>query len=427
MASARMLALLGSALVILPATAFIAVQYFHLQPPRGGSMAGTVPRASMPAQTPDAAELAALGKAMFFDPTLSASGRQSCASCHDPDHGYGPPNALAVQLGGERLDRQGRRAAPSLAYHLNRTPKWHKIQVSSLVEQLTETDSPPSGGLMWDGRFNALHEQASAPLLDPDEMANANPDTVVARLARAPYAARFRAVFGEQIFENPKQAFASAMLALERFQLDDPSFHRYDSKFDAYLDGKATLTPAEMRGLRLFSDPAKGNCAACHVIDRGADGSHPLLTDYQFAALGVPRNPEIDANADPAYYDLGLCGPKRTDQSAQTKYCGMFKTPTLRNTALRGAWFHNGRFHKLEDVVRFYVERDIRPERWYGRDASGKAMRYDDLPPALHANIDDIDAPMDRKHGDRPALNAAEIRDVVTFLRTLNDGWKPAS
>ena len=61
-----------------------------------------------PAPTP--AELAELGRALFFDPSLSASGKQSCASCHDPAHGYGPPNALAVQLGGEGLDRQGRRA-----------------------------------------------------------------------------------------------------------------------------------------------------------------------------------------------------------------------------------------------------------------------------------------------------------------------------
>ncbi|WP_454757049.1 cytochrome-c peroxidase [Cupriavidus campinensis] len=382
--------------------------------------------ASAPAPAkPDAATLASLGKAIFFDPTLSASGRQSCASCHDPAHGYGPPNALAVQLGGPDLTRQGKRATPSLAYTLNRTPIWHKVQVASLSERLTETDSPPTGGLMWDGRFNSLREQAGGPLLDPDEMANPDREAVVAKLRRAAYGDAFRAAFGANVFDDPQRAFDAATQALERFQLDDPSFHRYNSKFDAFLDGETTLSAAETRGLRLFSDPAKGNCAACHRIDKGADGSHPLLTDYQFAALGVPRNPEIAANANPQYYDLGLCGPKRTDQAAQQGYCGMFKTPTLRNTAQRGAWFHNGRFHNLEDVVRFYVERDLKPAKWYGRDARGRTVAYDDLPPALRQNIDDFDPPMDRKPGARPALDDREIRDVVAFLRTLDDGFRP--
>src|SRR3546814_7422914 len=62
---------------------------------------------------------------------------------------------------------------------------------------------------------------------------------------------------------------------------------------------------------------------------------------------GVPRNPEIPANADASYYDLGLCGPMRTDQHDNQNYCGLFKTPSLRNVAERGAFFHNGRFHTL--------------------------------------------------------------------------------
>jgi len=395
-------------------------------------LAGCQPKDAAPppadapiAHAPDAAVLARLGKAMFFDPSLSASGRQSCASCHDPAYGYGPPNGLAVQLGGPDLDRQGRRAAPALAYTLNRAPIWHKVQTASLTERLTETDNPPTGGLMWDGRFDSLHAQAGAPLLDPNEMANENRAAVVEKLKRAAYADAFRAAFGKAVFDNPDQAFDLAMGALERFELDDPSFHRFDSKFDAYLDGKATLSAVEMRGLRSFADPQKGNCAACHLIDKGADGSHPLLTDYQFAALGVPRNPEIQANADTSYYDLGLCGPQRKDQAHQTAYCGMFRTPSLRNTAKRGAWFHNGRFHRLEDVVRFYVERDLRPAKWYGRDARGKTAPYDDLPPSLRGNVDDFDAPLDRKPGDRPALNDREIQDVVAFLRTLDDGFRP--
>nr|WP_315597987.1 cytochrome c peroxidase [uncultured Cupriavidus sp.] len=381
------------------------------------------PVAATPKPTPDAATLARLGKAMFFDPTLSASGRQSCASCHDPAYGYGPPNGLAVQLGGPRLDRQGKRATPGLAYTLNATPIWTHVQAASVTERLTETDNPPKGGLMWDGRFNSLHDQASGPLLDPDEMANESRAVVAGKLRRAAYADDFRAAFGPDVFDNPQRAFDMAMRALERFELDDPSFHRFDSKFDAYLKGTTVLSAAELRGLKLFADPAKGNCAACHLIEKRADGSHPLLTDYQFAAFGVPRNPEIAANADPAYYDLGLCGPKRTDKSQRSDYCGMFKTPTLRNTAKRGAWFHNGRFHSLEDVVRFYVERDLKPARWYARNDQGQPVLYDDLPPELRRNVDRFDPPFDRKAGTRPALDDREIRDVVAFLKTFDDGY----
>ena len=48
-----------------------------------------------------AAALTELGRRMFFDPRLSASGKQACATCHDPAHAFGPPSALPVQ---SRLD-----------------------------------------------------------------------------------------------------------------------------------------------------------------------------------------------------------------------------------------------------------------------------------------------------------------------------------
>ncbi len=140
--------------------------------------------------------------------------------------------------------------------------------MASLSERLTETDSPPTGGLMWDGRFNSLREQAGGPLLDPDEMANPDREAVVAKLRRAAYGDAFRAAFGANVFDDPQRAFDAATQALERFQLDDPGFHRYNSKFDAFLDGETTLGAAETRGLRLFSDPAKGNCAAAIASTR---------------------------------------------------------------------------------------------------------------------------------------------------------------
>ncbi|SOE62858.1 Cytochrome c [Burkholderia sp. OK233] len=88
------------------------------------------------------------------------------------------------------------------------------------------------------------------------------------------------------------------MYAIERFELEDPSFHPYTSKFDYYLDGKLQLTALELRGKKLFDNPTGGNCASCHIDQSGVDGSHPLFTDFNFPALGVPRNPELRANAN---------------------------------------------------------------------------------------------------------------------------------
>lgn len=70
--------------------------------------------------------------------------------------------------------------------------------------------------------------------------------------------------------------------------------------------------------------------------------------------------------------------------------------------------------------------RDTNPEEIYPKDAGGKVMKYNDLPEQYRANIDVIDAPMNRKLGDAPALNDVEIADVVAFLKTLTDGYDPA-
>ncbi len=142
----------------------------------------------------------------------------------------------------------------------------------------------------------------------------------------------------------------------------------------------------------------------------------PLFTDTEYEALGVPRNPRLAANRDPHFFDMGLCGPLRTDLARQTQYCGMFLTPTLRNAAKRGVYFHNGVYHSLEQVMNFYNLRDTHPEKIYPRDASGRVVGFNDLPTHLHANIDTADAPFDRKAGDKPALTDSEIADIIAFI-----------
>jgi cytochrome c peroxidase len=379
--------------------------------------AKAVTQASKPSE-PSGKEMAAIGKLAFFDPSLSASGKQSCASCHSPEHAYGPPNGLAVQLGGVDMKHYGTRAVPSLRY-LRRVPIWTHTYASSFKERLEDGDNMPSGGYTWDGRFDRPADQAAFPLLNPDEMANADAADVAPRLSKSAYAQRFRDVFGQDILARPADALAALGKALERFQFDDPSFQPFDSKFDRVLDGQAQFTEQEARGFALFNDPDRGNCASCHLVDKGAAGAHPVLTDYNFQTLGVPRNPEIPANADPAYYDMGLCGPTRTDKSDNKWYCGMFRTPTLRNTATRKVFFHNGRFHTLEDALRFYVQRDTNPSKWYPHP-DGK-QRFDDLPVKYQSNVDTRTAPMTNHKGGKPVWSEADIQDVVAFIETLND------
>src|SRR6185437_7816049 len=100
---------------------------------------------------------------------------------------------------------------------------------------------------------------------------------------------------------------------------------------------------------------------------------------YQHEALGVPRNGEIRANTDPDYYDKGVCGPARSALSGHADLCGLFKAPTLRNVASRGAFFHNGRFHTLKSALEFYVQRDTDPGRWYPK-AGFRVEKFNDLP-----------------------------------------------
>jgi len=282
----------------------------------------------------------------------------------------------------------------------------------------------PEGGMDWDGRAATLPEQAGGPLFDPREMANRDGAALLARLKATPYANEFIAVFGQEALRSPDAGLADVYLALTRFQVEDRSFHTYDSKFDYYLAGRAQLSERELRGLKLFDDLKKGGCAACHLDRPTKNRMAPAFTDYEFEALAPPRNRDLVANRNPAFFDEGLCGPARNDMAGQQQYCGLFKTPTLRNVATRQVFFHNGAIHTLEDAVRFYVERETRPGKWYPRQADGTVEMYDDLPAAHRVNVDVGDAPFNRHRGDEPALNDREIEDVVAFLKTLTDGYR---
>jgi cytochrome c peroxidase len=401
----------------------------------------------LPPQQPLSA-VAQLGRQLFFDTALSASGKQSCASCHDPANGYNPPPGSApVMLGGPNMTSSGFRPPPSLAYLYRQQPfsigpdneENETITLQQLValgqaSQRTQKTAQstaqaaqnlvPTGGLFWDGRVNTLQQQADGPLFNPVEMDAGTPQRVAAIIERQPYAQTFLRLFGPNVFEDPKQTVSEALFAIARYQIEDPKFHAFNSKYDAWLQGKASLTPQEMRGYLAFNDVHKADCAACHLDQPTKDHLPPLFTDTQYEALGVPRNPHIPANQNPHYFDIGLCGPFRTDLKNQPQYCGMFLTPTLRNVAQRPVYFHNGVYHSLKQVLDFYNFRDVQPGKIYPT-VDGQVQKYDDLPLQYRANVDVTDPPLNRKLGEKPAMTAQDMRDIIAFLHTLNDGYTP--
>ncbi len=390
--------------------------------------------------------MAELGRLIFFDTSLSSSGRLSCASCHSPQLAYGPPGDLPVMRGGPQLSRPGVRAVPSLTY-LERQPSFaigpdneenENVSIAQLVTlsrdavrvqktapqaSRSAANMVPQGGLFWDGRADTLQDQALSPLLDPREMDGGSIDIVAAKLQRSLNAARFVQLFGSSVWSDPRLAVSEALFAVARYQIEDMSFHPYTSKFDFWLEGKARFTESEVRGYALFNDPAKANCAGCHADQPTRDGLPPLFTDHQFEALGAPRNAALAVNAAPGFFDLGICGPYRRDMAADTQYCGLFMTPTLRNAATRHAFFHNGVFSTLKQVLDFYDFRDTEPQRIYPRGLDGTVEKFNDLPLAYRVNIDVTDPPFDRKAGDTPAMTDADEDDIIAFLNTLVDGY----
>jgi cytochrome c peroxidase len=413
-----------------------------------GHMANTPPSSSL-------SPAAKLGKQLFFDTSLSVSGRQGCFSCHDASHAFSDPGMISVggpafvpaSGGTPPSGLPGFRNAPSLVY-ASFTPAFHY-----------ENDGTPIGGFFRDGRAASLAAQAQDPYITSFEMANADAAEVVSRLkVAADLLDAFTAIYGSAVLDDPDTALADIGSAIAAIEIEDVRFHPFSSKFDYWRNGAAQMSSQELNGLRLFNDPTRGNCAACHPSSSADGVTPPLFTDFSYDNLGLPRNTALATNDDtttldyvPAngtdgihkFYDLGLCGPIRSDQSANTAVCGAFKVPTLRNIALTAPYFHNGEFPTLQQALTFYVTRDTQPQNFYPTGSSGLVTKFDDLEAAYGGqfvvdidipgsdtgylgNVNTVEIPYNRKLGGSPALTSADIGDVVAFLCTLTDGYDPS-
>jgi len=298
------------------------------------------PQPELPSDNPLTRPGIALGRALFSDRRLSDNGRQACISCHQPEHAFSDTSGRSTGADGTL----GARHAPSL---LNLA--WQPA-------------------FAWDGSKPRIRDQALAALTGPSEM-HGNLAAVTSSLAADPATvAQFQRAFGSAAVTPQRIG-----LALEQYLL---TLVAADSRFDRAARGDGALTAEERRGLELFLteyDPARGrygaDCFHCH--------GGTLFGDFAY------RDNGLGAAADQG---RGVVTGSAYD-------AGKFKTPSLRNVALRGPYMHDGSLPTLEAVVAHYAH---------------GVKRTPNLDPNLGKHPD---TGMDLSRGDQSAL--------VAFLRTL--------
>lgn len=379
-----------------------------------------------------------LGKSLFFDQNLSINNNQSCAACHAPESGWTGPDAAISAAGavyeGSIPGRFGDRKPPSSAY-ATPSPILHYV--------MQKKEAVFIGGNFWDGRATGERlgspaaEQAQGPFLNPLEQALPDAAAVITRICASSYRAMFTQVCGADACEAAKvnAAYDCVGLAVAAYE-GSSEVNQYSSKYDAFLAGAVKLTKQEKDGLNLFK--GKGKCANCHVLDPGPQGEPPLLTDFTFDNLGIPRNPDNPFYAaapefNPAgfkWIDLGLGGflASRADLAPfKAANYGKHKVPTLRNVDKWDpslgdkvkAYGHNGYFKTLWQIVHFYNTRDAKPPCLNDFTPVKDALAQGCWPrPEIPVNVNT------KELGDLKLTQAQEDA-IVAFMQTLSDGYRP--
>jgi len=357
-------------------------------------------------------EQAALGQRLFNDERLSEPRGTSCASCHDPRRAFSP-TLSAASLAGPRTPQGSQpghfstRNAPSLLY-VRYVPRRH------FYEDDDAAAPSPYGGLFADGRADTVIEQVQGPLFDPNEMNNSSPTALLHKVRKTELGADITRLYGDAALADGERLVHAMGKAIEAYlQSDDMA--PFSSRFDRWMQGRGGLGAQELRGLALFKDPQRGNCVACHAMnDTARRPERSLFTDFGYEAIGVPRNRSL---AEPGRFDVGLeATARQLGWPDPQQWCGYFRTPTLRNVAVRQSFMHNASIQTLRDAVRFYATRSTDPNAWFG-----SAKPFDDIPDRCRSNINVSTMPLNRRKGAPPALSDSDIDDLVAFLKTLTD------
>ncbi len=270
-----------------------------------------------------------LGRRLFYDPQLSRDNTISCASCHQQFAAF---SHLDHKLS-HGIDGQfGTRNAPGL-FNLN----WQT-------------------NFMWDGGINHIEVQPADPLTNPVEMDQSITNMVNKIQNDATYREYFHNAFGTETVSSQLvfKAMAQFMGMLES----------YNSKYDLYMRGQATLSTSELNGLTLF----QSKCNSCHTA--------PLFTNLQFMNNGL----------DSVFADAG-----RARITLLASDSGTFKVPSLRNVNLSRPYMHDGRFTTLDAVLNHYMH-GIKNSTTLSSELAGGI-----------------------------ALTDYEKIDIIAFLKTLSD------
>ena len=318
------------------------------------------------------------GRQLFFDPRLSASGRVSCATCHQPARAFQDGRSTAHALAD---GKPGPRNTPSLL------------------------DAAQHRWLGWDGAHDSLWAASLAPLLSDSEMAQTTTGLAARVRADALLSRRYRTTFGRAVPADDDLVLVDVAKALAAYQatLQSPRT-AFDAFRDALLRGDTRATgrysAAAQRGLRLFIGDAR--CSVCHA--------GPAFTNGEFADIGVPFF--VSGGVDHGrhggllklqssrmtrlgpYNDAGVEDPRAVSTRhvlIEPRHFGEFRVPGLRQLMHTAPYMHNGSLHTLDDVVRHYSE--LNEER-------------------LHADGERILRPL--------KLTPAQAADLAAFLRSLS-------
>lgn len=291
---------------------------------------------------------ATLGRVLFYDKNLSKNKTIACASCHQQANGFSDPLVLSDGFEGGKTGRHSMGLVNARFYN--------------------------NGRFFWDERAASLEAQVLLPMQDPVEM-GMTLDSVVGRVSALPYySTLFTDAFGDETVSAERISRALAQYVR--------SIMSYQSRYD---EGRAQVanpnqpfpnfTQQENQGKNLFFNPQLGGCAGCH----GTEG---------FVAPG-PRNNGLDATN---MADQGVGG-----SSGNPAQAGLFKSPSLRNIALRAPYMHDGRFSTLLEVIDHY------------------STNIQDNP--------NLSAPLRQPDGSIKRMNftATEKAALIAFLQTLTD------
>ncbi len=269
----------------------------------------SVKRSSVPIlpQTPysykEDADMATLGRVLFYDNMLSANYSVACASCHKQHLGFADNKPFSVGFADKLTERNS----------------------MSIVNLNSE------GGFFWDLREPKLTNMTTMPVLNHIEMGFDKLDIVIDRINNTSY---YRDLF-KKAFNTEKATTENVQKALATFLL---SIRSSQTKFDQYISGANIYDASERRGYDIFNE--KLMCSTCH--------RQPEFTYYSGGSANI--------GLDMVYKDKGITrfSVLIDDEFKEIPVEGMFKVPSLRNIELTAPYMHDGRFATLEEVIDHY-------------------------------------------------------------------------